>query len=80
MILIKPVYQTPRNVPSAMQRLHTDNIDSADVSHAALIILLDILSSPEALLVGNALTIFMPHGYVLFLFTYVFLSVFHKAT
>jgi hypothetical protein len=52
------VRQTPGNITSAMQRLYTDNIHSADFLHAALIILLDILSSPKALLVGNALTIF----------------------
>jgi hypothetical protein len=57
-IFKKPVHQTPGNVFSAFQRLYTVSIDSAEVSHAALIILFDTLSSPEALLVGNALTIF----------------------
>jgi hypothetical protein len=45
-------------LPLGMQRAYTGNIDSADVSHTAFIILLDILCSPETLLVGNALTIF----------------------
>jgi hypothetical protein len=51
----KPVHQTPGNIPSAMQRLYTVSIDSAEVSHAALIILFDTLSSPEALFVTPSL-------------------------
>jgi hypothetical protein len=46
-ILIKPVRQTLGNVPSAMQRAYTVNIDSADVSHAALIFCFLLLSEAK---------------------------------